>query len=168
MIKPVLTMGNPLLFNKSEPIAAAEFGTVELDNLIIDLYDTMCATGGVGIAAPQIGVNKRIFIIEYKDDNPRYDEIGNRDLTVVINPVVEFIGSEQTPFNEGCLSLPHLRGEVWRHKAIEYKYYDQYGNLHEGFDDGFFARVMQHELDHLDGILYVMRMRDIKTLSYTS
>ena len=166
MIQKVLKMGNQSLLQKSEPILENEFDTAELHKLIEDLRDTMHATDGVGIAAPQIGVNKRIFVIEYGDDSERYVNIGVQPFTVIINPVLKQIDTELSSYNEGCLSVPGLRGSVMRSKHIEYSYHDQFGNLHTGQNDSFFARVLQHETDHLDGILYPMRMQDMSTLAF--
>ncbi len=151
----------------SAAISAAEFGSTELMDLLCDMKDTMHYLGGVGIAAPQIGVNKQVVIIEYQQkDIVRYENIGDCPLRIIINPVITPIGDEETTFNEGCLSVPGLRGEVSRPKAIRYEYYDETGTLHSGEDDGFFARVMQHECDHLQGVLYPMRMKDISKLGF--
>ena len=167
MLVPVLKMGTPSLLERSVEIATDEFNSPELLNLIQDLIDTQQHHGGVGIAAPQIGVNKRVLIIEYaQTEISRYADIGNCQRKVIINPQLTVLNEVRCSFNEGCLSLPGLRGEVVRAQTIKYQYYDQFGSLHQGEDDGFFARVMQHECDHLDGILYTMRMHDISKLSF--
>lgn len=167
MIHPIRKMGDPCLLTRSAEITATEFSSPSLLQLIQDLQDTQKHLGGVGIAAPQIGVNKRLVVIEYyQAEITRYNDVGDCPLKVIINPEISFITSEQSTFNEGCLSVPGLRGEVSRPRAISYKYYDQFGNVHLGEDDGFFARVMQHECDHLDGILYPMRMQDISKLAF--
>ncbi|MDD3265993.1 MAG: peptide deformylase [Burkholderiales bacterium] len=167
MIKPVLKMGHPLLLNRADELKECEFNTTELKELIQDLQDTQHHHGGIGIAAPQIGVSKRILLIEfYQKDITRYDDMGDCPLKVIINPEINHIGSTESVFNEGCLSVPGLRGEVSRPISIAYKYYDEFGVLHEGQDDGIFARVLQHEIDHLDGILYPMRMQDISKLAF--
>ncbi len=167
MIKQVLKMGNPSLLEKSLPITKEEFGSAELLRLIEDLVDTQRHYGGIGIAAPQIGVNKQIVIIEYyQKDITRYTDIGDCPLKVIINPKIIPIGEEESAMNEGCLSVPGLRGEVFRPTVIYYEYYDQYGNFFSGEDSSVFARVLQHECDHLNGILYPMRMRDISKLAF--
>ena len=167
MIVPIRKMGAPCLLIRSPEVAAAEFNQPELLQLIQDLRDTQHHLGGVGIAAPQIGINKRVILIEYyQSDITRYANVGDCPLRVIINPEIEFLTDEHAVFNEGCLSLPGLRGEVSRPVGIAYKYYDQFGGLHSGEDFGFFARVMQHECDHLDGILYPFRMQDLRRLAF--
>jgi peptide deformylase len=167
MIVDVLKMGNPLLLQKSVLVEKNEFGARDLLQLIENLHETQIASGGVGIAAPQIGINKQVFIIEYYQKNiTRYENVGDMPLTVIINPEIKVIGNTTDIFNEGCLSVPGLKGEVERSKSIYFRYYDQYGNVHEGEDSGFFARVFQHEYDHLMGVLYPMRMNDISKLSF--
>lgn len=167
MIHPIRKMGDPCLLMRSSEITAQEFNTPALLQLIEDLHDTQKHLGGVGIAAPQIGINKRLVIIEYyQAEITRYSDVGDCPLKVIINPEIILLDGEQSIFNEGCLSVPGLRGEVSRPQAISYKYYDQFGNVHQGEDNGLFARVMQHECDHLDGILYPMRMQDISKLAF--
>lgn len=167
MIVPIRKMGDPCLLVKSAEVAQHEFGSAELLALIQDLHDTQLKQGGVGIAAPQIGINKRIVIIEYFQKYiTRYSDIGDCPRRVIINPEISLLDGELTAFSEGCLSVPGLRGEVFRPRTIEYKFYDEYGNLHHGTDNSFFARVLQHECDHLDGILYPMRMNDISKLAF--
>lgn len=167
MLQKVLKMGEPLLLQRSLPVEQSEFNSKELLQLIEDLIDTQKHHGGIGIAAPQIGVSKQVIVIEYyQKDITRYDNVGDMPLTVIINPQLEFIDDEKVAFSEGCLSVPGLRGVVSRNKMVKYKYYDQYGTLYSGQDDGFFARVLQHEYDHLMGILYPMRMDDISQLGF--
>ena len=158
MIKDVLKIGDKLLLETSVQINQHEFNTVELNNLITDMRDTMHENGGVGISAIQIGIKKRVAIIEYDGNNPRYKDIGNCPLTVVINPEITVVGDEVSEYNEGCLSVPDARGLVTRPKHISYKFFDESGALVTGDDSGFFARVMQHEIDHMDGILFTMRI----------
>ncbi len=158
MIKPVLTIGDPRLGSSSEPIGIHEFNTPWLNSLIDDLVDTAKFKQGVGIAGVQIGVLKRIAIIEYDTTNTRYSNIGSCPLTVVINPEIEPVGNELSTLNEGCLSVPVARGDVTRYKKLKYRFYDQYGNLHTGTRDDFFVRVLQHELDHMNGIVFPMRI----------
>ncbi len=167
MIVPIRKMGDQCLLVRSSEVSAAEFNQPELLQLIQNLRDTQQHLGGVGIAAPQIGVNKRVVLIEYyQKDITRYSDVGDCPLCVIINPEIQFLSAECSTFNEGCLSVPGLRGEVSRPIGIAYKYYDQFGQLHQGEDKGFFARVMQHECDHLDGVLYPMRMQDLRTLAF--
>lgn len=166
MLQQILKMGDPRLLQKAARVDIAEFNTPELLQLIEDLIDTQKNAGGVGIAAPQIGVSKQVVIIEYYQKNiTRYNNVGDRSLTVIINPELTFIDDEKVVFSEGCLSVPGLRGEVFRNKTVKYKYYDQFGQEYCGIDDSFFARVLQHEYDHLIGILYPMRMNDMSKLS---
>ena len=167
MIIPVLKMGAKSLLEPSQEVTPAEFNHPDLLQLIQNLHDTQKHLGGVGIAAPQIGINKRVLIIEYfQNEINRYQDIGDCPLKVIINPRISAIDNAWSNFNEGCLSLPGLRGEVSRPAAISYQYYDQFANLHQGEDSGFFARVLQHECDHLDGILYPMKMQDLSTLAF--
>ncbi len=167
MIVSIRRMGEPCLLEKSVAVTSSEFNSIELLNLIDNLSDTQHHFGGVGIAAPQIGINKRIFIIEYyQKDITRYSNTGDCPRKIIINPEILSVSNEQISFNEGCLSLPGLRGTVNRSVKISYQYFDQFGNLYRGEDDGFFARVFQHEYDHLDGMLYPMRMNDLRSLSY--
>ena len=167
MIVPIRKMGDPCLLVCSSEVAVGDFNQTELLQLIQDLRDTQHHLGGVGIAAPQIGINKRVILIEYyQRDITRCANVGDCPLRVIINPEIEFLTDEHAVFNEGCLSLPGLRGEVSRPIGIAYKYYDQFGVLHSGEDFGFFARVMQHECDHLDGTLYPFRMQDLRSLAF--
>jgi peptide deformylase len=167
MIKPIRKMGDPCLLKISDHITKEEFGSQNLFDILADMEDTMRHLGGVGIAAPQIGINKQVVIIEYyQKDITRYQNIGDCPRKVIINPIIEAITEEEESFSEGCLSVPGLRGTVSRPKAINYQYFDEYGNLHKGTEDSFFARVMQHECDHLQGVLYPMRMKDMSTLAF--
>lgn len=167
MIKPIRKMGDPCLLKVSDLVTTEEFGSQGLFDLLTDMEDTMRHLGGVGIAAPQIGINKQVVIIEYyQKDITRYQDVGDCPRRVIINPVIKAITEEEEPFFEGCLSVPGLRGEVSRPKSIEYEYFDENGNLHKGADGGFLARVMQHECDHLQGVLYPMRMKDMSTLAF--
>lgn len=159
-------MGNKLLLKVSQPVLPHEFGSEWLKELITDLHDTMLYHDGVGIAAPQIGVSKQVFIIEYDPSNPRYENIGGRSLTVVINPVITPVGDEMSTRAEGCLSVPGLRGEVTRNVSVKYEYFDFDGRKVVGEDSGFFARVLQHESDHLQGVLFPMRITDFSTFAF--
>lgn len=161
MIKEVLTIGDARLLQTSLPVNLSEFNTEKLQLLITDMRDTMKSRGGVGISAVQIGIAKRIAIIEFDGNNPRYRDIGDCPLTVIINPLVESIDDELIEYPEGCLSVPEIRALVARPKGVRYSFYDQTGRLIKGVSDQFFARVLQHEVDHMDGILFPMRVKQM-------
>jgi len=163
-VKPVLKMGEPLLFQKAVPVE--HFDTPQLHALIQDMRDTMAAMDGAGIAAPQIGVSLRVVIFGV-GTNPRYPVAELVPYTVLINPQVTPVGSEMEDGWEGCLSVPGMRGIVPRHARLQYTGHDQYGNLIDRMASGFHARVVQHECDHLDGILYPMRIKDMHNFGFT-
>lgn len=168
-IKQVLRMGEPLLLQKA--LAITQFDTPELHWLIQDMEDTMFSMNGAGIAAPQIGVSQRVVIFGQHDSavkNPRYTDANEVPYTVLINPILTLIGPDIEDGWEGCLSVPDLRGVVPRYKRLHYKGYDQFGNLIDRMVNGFHARVVQHECDHLDGILYPMRIKDLSQFGYTN
>lgn len=163
MIKEVLTIGHEMLVQVSKEVMPEEFNTPPLDNLIKDMIDTMgYKNGAVGISAVQIGVLKRVIVIGYEDNNSRYSDTGNFPLTIMINPSFEIINDEVCEYNEGCLSVPDFRGIVVRSKKIRYKYQDVEGVVISGESDGFFARVFQHEVDHMNGILFPMRIEGVE------
>ncbi len=162
-VRRVLKMGDPLLYRKAEPVKG--FNTPELDALIADMFDTMAALNGAGLAAPQIGVSQRVVIFSV-ESNPRYPDVEPVPTTVLINPFLTPIGDEMEEGWEGCLSVPGLRGLVTRHKSLRYTGFDQHGTPIDRTVSGFHARVVQHECDHLDGILYPMRLRDIRLLGF--
>lgn len=163
-IKPVLRMGNPLLLQRAEEIA--QFDTPELHALIQDMQDTMAHMNGAGIAAPQIGVSQRVVIFGV-GHNPRYPDAEQVPYTVLVNPVLRPIGDSKEEGWEGCLSVPGMRGIVTRYSRLHYSGFDQYGNPIDRLVSGFHARVVQHECDHLDGILYPMRIDDLSKFGYT-
>lgn len=163
-IKPVLRMGNPLLLQRAEEIS--EFNTTELHRLIHDMLDTMQAEDGAGLAAPQIGVSLRLVIFGV-NQNPRYPDAAMVPETILINPVITPLHEDIEEAWEGCLSLPGLRGLVPRYRHIKYSGFDVHGKKFEIEASDFHARVVQHECDHLDGILYPQRMKDLKQFSYT-
>ena len=156
-------MGDARLLRQAEPVT--EFGTPELMELLADMRDTMVAHDGVGLAAPQIGVNLRVVIFGVQA-NPRYPDAEEVPETVLINPFITPFGGDMVEDWEGCLSVPGLRGMVPRHNAIRYQGADEYGNGIDRTVTGFHARVVQHECDHLDGILYPMRIRDFKRFGF--
>jgi peptide deformylase len=163
MIKPVLRMGDPLLFARSEPVT--QFDTPELHALLQDMDDTMRSKNGAGIAAPQIGVSLQVAIFGV-GANPRYPDAEEVPYTVLINPTLEPIGAEMEEGWEGCLSVPGMRGVVPRYSQLRYRGFDQYGNAIDRTASGFHARVVQHETDHLFGIVYPMRIRDLRNFGF--
>ena len=163
-IKPVLRMGEPLLFAKTEPVA--RFDTPELHALIQDMHDTMAQMNGAGIAAPQIGVSLRVVIFGV-GSNPRYPDAEQVPYTVLINPELRPVGDDLEDGWEGCLSVPGMRGLVPRYTRLHYTGFDQFGQPIDRLVSGFHARVVQHECDHLDGILYPMRIQDLTNFGYT-
>jgi peptide deformylase len=163
-IKPVLRMGEPLLFAKAEPVA--QFDTPELHALIQDMHDTMAQMNGAGIAAPQIGMSLRVVIFGV-GSNPRYPDAEQVPYTVLINPVLSPVGDAMDDGWEGCLSVPGMRGVVLRFTRLHYTGFDQYGQPIDRLVSGFHARVVQHECDHLDGILYPMRIQDLTNFGFT-
>ena len=162
-VRNVLKMGHPLLRQVAEPVAA--LGSAELHELIADMDDTMRALSGAGIAAPQIGVGLRVVIFELKD-NPRYPHIAPVPYTVLVNPLLTPLGSEQEEGWEGCLSVPGLRGLVPRYCHLRYQGFDQHGQALDRTVEGFHARVVQHEVDHLDGVLFPQRIRDLASFGF--
>jgi len=162
-IRTVLKMGEGLLYQKALPVE--EFNTRDLDQLIGDMVDTMEVLNGAGIAAPQIGESKRVVIFGV-DSNPRYPDAEPVPFTVLINPEIQILSNDTTQDWEGCLSVPGLRGLVERAMTIRYSGYNQSGVRFEREVTGFHARVVQHECDHLDGILYPMRIQDLRNLVY--
>lgn len=160
-------MGEPCLLQVAQPVAM--FDTDVLHSLIQDMEDTMTAMDGAGIAAPQIGVSQRVVIFGSKEitENPRYPDAGSVPYTVLINPQITPIHPEIMEDGwEGCLSVPGMRGLVPRYLQLRYQGYDQYGKAIDRTVEGFHARVVQHECDHLDGVLYPMRINDLKDFGY--
>jgi peptide deformylase len=162
-VRRVLKMGDPLLYQKAAPVE--QFGSPQLEELISDMFDTMAALEGAGLAAPQIGVCQRVVIFGF-NSNPRYPEAEPVPTTILINPTIELLGEETSEDWEGCLSVPGLRGRVARHTKIRYGGYDQAGSELDRTVSGFHARVVQHECDHLDGILYPMRLKDVRLMGF--
>lgn len=164
-VRDILRMGHPVLFQQAQPVT--QFNTPELDGLLEDMHDTMIAANGAGLAAPQIGVSLQVVVFGVKE-NPRYPDAEQVPYTVLINPQITAIDQEQEEGWEGCLSVPGLRGVVPRFSHIRYTGFDPTGAVIDRTVNGFHARVVQHECDHLIGVLYPMRMRDIRKLGYTS
>ena len=163
MIRDVLRMGDPRLWQKSLPVS--QFDTKELNELLQDMRDTMAHLNGAGLAAPQIAVPLRVVIFGVKS-NPRYPGVEDVPDTVLINPVLKPLSDEMEEGWEGCLSVPGMRGWVPRYRQLHYKGRDESGLPFERTVEGFHARVVQHEVDHLDGVLYPMRIRDFTRFGF--
>jgi len=164
MIHPILRMGDPRLFQRSQPVE--RLGTPELKTLVADMRETMVAASGAGLAAPQIGVLLRVVIFGF-EHNERYPDAEPVPYTEIVNPVLTPLDQEMEEDWEGCLSVPGLRGRVPRYSRLRYSGFDPDGRAIEREVSGFHARVVQHECDHLDGVLYPMRMRDLRLLGFT-
>ncbi len=164
MIRDILRMGDPRLFERSSPVTA--LGTPALHALLADMRETMAAASGAGLAAPQIGVPLRVVIFGV-EANPRYPDAEPVPYTELVNPVITILGDDEEDGWEGCLSVPGLRGVVPRFTTLRYEGFDPVGNPIRREVTGFHARVVQHECDHLDGVLYPMRMRNFRQFGYT-
>lgn len=163
-VRTILRMGDPRLLQVSASVSG--FDTPELHALVADLKETMAAASGAGLAAPQIGVPLRVVIFGSDAPNPRYPDAAIVPATVLVNPQLEPRGAEMEEDWEGCLSVPGMRGLVPRHRALRYRGYDPYGRPIDREVSGFHARVVQHEVDHLDGILYPRRIRDLRCFGF--
>jgi peptide deformylase len=157
-------MGDPQLLRVSEPVR--DFDSPELLELLADMRETMAALSGAGLAAPQIGVPRRVVIFGTGAPNPRYPEAEIVPATVLINPVLEPLSELMEAGWEGCLSVPGMRGLVPRYQQLHYRGLDEHGRAIDRRVEGFHARVVQHEVDHLDGILYPMRMTDLSQFGF--
>jgi peptide deformylase len=164
-VRDILKMGDERLLRVAQPVTA--FDSDELHLLVKDMFDTMAAANGAGLAAPQIGVDLQLVIFGSGEFNPRYPDAPVVPRTVLLNPVVTPLGDEEEEGWEGCLSVPGLRGVVPRWKRIRYTGFDPYGDPIEREVEGFHARVVQHECDHLIGVLYPMRVRDFTRFGFT-
>jgi peptide deformylase len=163
-IRKIATVGHPVLRERARELPADELASPDVQRLIDDMIDTMRDANGAGLAANQVHEPVRIAVIEV-DHNPRYPYKPRIPLTVVVNPVVEPLDDELVEINEGCLSVPDLRGNVWRHVNVRVTYLDREGAPHEEVKRGLTAGTFQHELDHLDGTLFLDRVRDPTTLT---
>ena len=163
MRRPILRMGDARLLRRAREVEV--FDTPELHALLEDMHDTMIASQGVGLAAPQIGVDLRVVVFGF-DSNPRYPNEAGVPYTVLINPVLTPLSDEMAEGWEGCLSVPGLRGSVPRHTRLRYTGVDPVGQPIDRTVEGFHARVVQHECDHLDGILYPQRIRDMSKFGF--
>lgn len=162
-VKPVLRMGDARLLERSREVE--RFNTPDLHALLQDMHDTMEAMNGAGLAAPQVAVQLRVVVFGLKR-NPRYPDAEEVPYTVLINPLLTPLDAEIEDGWEGCLSVPGMRGLVPRYRSLRYRGYDQYGDRIDRSVSGFHARVVQHEVDHLDGILYPMRIADMRNFGF--
>ncbi len=162
-VRPILAIGHPALREPAHEVSLAELRSPTMQELIDDLIETMRAANGAGLAATQIGEPVRIAVMEVAT-NPRYPYKPPLPLTVAVNPVIQFVDDEMVDINEGCLSVP-LRGDVQRHVNIRVRYLDRTGQEHDEIKRGLTAGTWQHEVDHLDGILFVDRVLDPRTLT---
>jgi peptide deformylase len=163
-VRPILRLGDPILREIAVPVR--ELDTSELHALVADMIETMHANDGAGLAAIQIGVLQRVVIFGL-EDNPRYPEVEPVPLTVLVNPEIELLGSERESGWEGCLSVPGMRGLVPRFTKLRYRGHDAFGRPIDRTVSGFHARVVQHECDHLDGVLYPQRIEDMRSFGFT-
>ncbi|RYF79189.1 MAG: peptide deformylase [Comamonadaceae bacterium] len=164
-IREILKMGDPRLLRVAQPVT--EFDSDALHLLVLDMFDTMHAVNGAGLAAPQIGVDLQLVIFGTGTPNPRYPDAPVVPRTVLVNPVITPLGEDEEEDWEGCLSVPGLRGVVPRWARVRYTGFDPYGDPIEREVSGFHARVVQHEVDHLLGNLYPMRVRDFTRFGFT-
>ena len=156
-VRAVVEIGDPVLRERAREVSSEEIGSAAIQELIDDLIETKRATHGAGIAANQVGEPVRVAIVEVEEGNPRYPYKPPVPLTVMINPTVEPVGDETIEINEGCLSVPDLRGSLPRHLAVRVRYLDREGKEREEVKRGLTAGTFQHEVDHLDGTLFVDR-----------
>lgn len=163
MIRPVLKMGDPVLLQIARPVE--QFDTPELHALLTDMHDTMASLNGAGLAAPQIGVSLQVVIFGV-GKNPRYPQAEEVPYTVLVNPQLEPVDDEMEDGWEGCLSVPGMRGLVPRYKRLRYRGFDPLGHPIDRTVSDFHARVVQHEVDHLNGVLYPMRIRDLRNFGF--
>jgi peptide deformylase len=163
-VLPILRLGDPRLREVAAPVRT--FDTPELHALVRDMVETMDAANGAGLAAVQIGVSRRVVIFGI-EHNPRYPSVEPVPFTVLVNPEIEALGDERDSGWEGCLSVPGMRGLVPRHTRIRYRGSDEFGRPIDRTVEGFHARVVQHECDHLDGILYPQRIEDMRSFGFT-
>ena len=166
-VREILKMGDPRLLRVAPPVAAEAFGSAALQALVDDLFETMHAVSGAGLAAPQIGVDLQVVIFGF-GRNQRYPDAPPVPQTVLVNPTITPLGDAEEEGWEGCLSVPGLRGVVPRFARIRYAGFDADGARIDREAEGFHARVVQHECDHLIGTLYPMRVRDFSRFGYTS
>ena len=163
--REIVEIGHPVLRERAREVTAEQLGSEEVQGLIDDMIETMRAANGAGLAANQVAETLRIAVAEVRPGNPRYPYKPPIPLTVMVNPLIEPLDAEIAEINEGCLSVPNLRGEVPRHVNVRLRYLDREGAEHEEIKRGLTAGTFQHELDHLDGTLFVDRVTDPRTLT---
>jgi peptide deformylase len=163
--REIVEIGHPLLRERARELSAEDLRSEEVQRLIDDMIETMRDANGAGLAANQVGETLRVAVVEVREGNPRYPYKPPIPLTVIVNPEIEPLDDEIEQINEGCLSVPNLRGEVPRHVSIRLRYLDREGVGHEEVRRGLTAGTFQHELDHLDGRLFVDRVTDPRTLT---
>ena len=164
-VREIATVGHPVLRSRAREVTEDELRTPEVQRLIDDMIETKRAANGAGLAANQVHETCRIAVVEVEAGNPRYPYKPPIPLTVMVNPVLERLGDETAEINEGCLSVPGLRGTLERHVTVRVRYLDREGVEHEDVRRGLTAGTFQHEVDHLDGVLFVDRVRDPATFS---
>lgn len=165
-VRKVIRMGHPTLRLLATPVELNELKTPAFKELLVDLYETMKAEGGIGIAAPQINVSKQVTLIELPDNSERYGDLSGTPLMVIINPKITVLDETLQGFWEGCLSVPGLRGFVERPKKVQIDYINEHGEEKKIIAEDFLATVFQHELDHLFGKIYIDRITDTTKISY--
>jgi peptide deformylase len=163
--REIVEVGHPVLRERARELTREELASDGVQSLIDDMIETMRAANGAGLAANQVGETVRVAVVEVRDGNPRYPYKPPIPLTVIVNPVIERLDEDVEQINEGCLSVPNLRGEVPRHMNIRVRYLDREGREHEEVRRGLTAGTFQHELDHLNGVLFLDRVTDPATLS---
>ncbi|HVX31903.1 MAG TPA: peptide deformylase [Solirubrobacterales bacterium] len=164
-VLPIREMGDPVLREVAREVTPEELASPEVQRLIDDMIETVREANGAGLAAPQVGVSKRIAVIEVRPGNPRYPYKPPIPLTVIVNPELRPLDEVTFATNEGCLSMPNVRGDLERFENVEARYLDRHGEAHTVTRRGLTAGTFQHEVDHLDGILFVDRMADMRSLS---
>ena len=167
-IRKIARMGHPILRKKARALTKKEILSPEIQTLVADMIETMHDASGIGLAAPQVHESIQLAIIELQDENQRYPGMGKQDLLVLINPVVKVLDKATQSFWEGCLSVPELRGLVERPRKISVRYLDLKAKEREIIAEDFLATVFQHELDHLDGTLYIDKIKDTRKLAFTA
>ena len=165
-VRQIIKMGNPLLRKVADEFAPEEIKSAETKILLEDMWDSLAAVGGIGLAAPQIGISKQLTVIKLSEESDRYPDMEDTEAFVIFNPKITVLDETEQGFWEGCLSVPGLRGFVERPRSIRVDYLDENAESMYIEVEDFLATVFQHELDHLIGKLYVDRMRDITTLMF--
>jgi peptide deformylase len=164
-VLPIVTVGDPVLRERAREVTRDELRSARVQQLIDDMIETMRGAAGAGLAANQVGELVRVAVIEVGAGNPRYPYKPPISLTVMVNPTLDWVGEETVEINEGCLSVPDLRGTVDRHLSVRVRYLDRDGHRHEEIRRGLTAGTFQHEVDHLDGVLFLDRVRDPTTFT---